>query len=157
MNIELLGRQAIDIIKSKWGLPKEGFVAGGSIANIIWELVSGNKAIVNDVDIFVLDSFQKNFDRSDKSSLFNYPEKETKYYEDYTGMCFNTHTKDFYSIVESTKDDIFNIIKYKSNTNDPSLIIKSFDIKDPVAISFSFDSSVSLNVSFFVKKSFFLS
>lgn len=128
MNVELLGRQAIDIIKSKWGLPKEGFVAGGSIANIIWELVSGNKAIVNDVDIFVFDSVQANFDRSDKSSLFNYQEKETKYYEDYTGMCFNTHTKDFYSIVESTKDDIFNIIKYKSNTNDPSLIIKSFDI-----------------------------
>ena len=128
MNVELLGRQAIDIIKSKWGLPKEGFVAGGSIANIIWELVSGNKAIVNDVDIFVFDSVQENFDRSDKSSLFNYQEKETKYYEDYTGMCFNTHTKDFYSIVESTKDDIFNIIKYKSNTSDPSLIIKSFDI-----------------------------
>jgi len=128
MNVELLGRQAIDIIKSKWGLPKEGFVAGGSIANIIWELVSGNKAIVNDVDIFVFDSVQANFDRSDKSSLFNYQEKETRYYEDYTGMCFNTHTKDFYSIVESTKDDIFNIIKYKSNTNDPSLIIKSFDI-----------------------------
>ena len=128
MNVELLGRQAIDIIKSKWGLPKAGFVAGGSIANIIWELVSGNKAIVNDVDIFVFDSVQENFDRSDKSSLFNYQEKETKYYEDYTGMCFNTHTKDFYSIVESTKDDIFNIIKYKSNTNDPSLIIKSFDI-----------------------------
>lgn len=128
MNVELLGRQAIDIIKSKWGLPKAGFVAGGSIANIIWELVSGNKAIVNDVDIFVFDSVQENFDRSDKSSLFNYQEKETKYYEDYTGMCFNTHTKDFYSIVESTKDDIFNIIKYKSNTSDPSLIIKSFDI-----------------------------
>ena len=77
MNVELLGRQAIDIIKSKWGLPKEGFVAGGSIANIIWELVSGNKAIVNDVDIFVFDSVQANFDRSDKSSLFNYQEKET--------------------------------------------------------------------------------
>ena len=128
MNVELLGRQAIDIIKSKWGLPKEGFVAGGSIANIIWELVSGNKAIVNDVDIFVFDSVQVNFDRSDKSSLFNYQEKETKYYADYTGMCFNTHTKYFYSIVESTKDDIFNTIKYKSNSNDPSLIIKSFDI-----------------------------
>jgi hypothetical protein len=128
MNVELLGRQAIDIIKSKWGLPKEGFVAGGSIANIIWELVSGNKAVINDIDIFVFGSIQNHIDTSDKSSLFNYQEKETKYYEDYTGMCFNTHTKDFYSIVESTKDDIFNIIKYKSNTNDPSLIIKSFDI-----------------------------
>ena len=128
MNIESLGRQAIDRIKSEWGLPKRGFIAGGSIANIVWELVSGNKAIINDVDVFVFDSIQEKFDKSDKSSLFNYQERETKYYEDYTGMCFNTYTKDFYSIVESTKDDIFNIVKYKSNSKDPSLIIKSFDI-----------------------------
>lgn len=128
MNIESLGRQAIDRIRSQWGLPKFGFVAGGSIANIVWELVSGNKAVVNDIDIFVFDSFQDQFDRTDKKSLFNYQEKDTKYFEDYTGMCFNTYTKDFYSIVESTKDDIFNTIKYKSNSNDPSLIIKSFDI-----------------------------
>ena len=128
MNIESLGRQAVDRIRSQWGLPKFGLVAGGSIANIVWELVSGNKAVVNDVDIFVFDSFQDQFDRTDKKSLFNYQEKDTKYFEDYTGMCFNTYTKDFYSIVESTKDDIFNTIKYKSNSNDPSLILKSFDI-----------------------------
>ena len=36
MDVENLGRQAIDQIKSKWGLPLQGFVAGGSIANIIW-------------------------------------------------------------------------------------------------------------------------
>jgi len=128
MNIESLGRQAIDRIKSQWGLPKNGFIAGGSIANIVWELVSGNKAIINDIDVFVFDGIQDELDKSDKSSLFNYQEKETKYGEDYTGMCFNTYTKDFYSIVESTKDDIFNIVKYKSNSKDPSLIIKSFDI-----------------------------
>jgi hypothetical protein len=128
MNIESLGRQAIERIKSQWGLPKSGFIAGGSIANIVWELVSGNKAIINDVDVFVFDSIQEKFDNSDKTSLFNYQERETKYYEDYIGMCFNTYTKDFYSIVESTKDDIFNIVKYKSNSKDPSLIIKSFDI-----------------------------
>ena len=128
MNIELLGRQAIERIKSEWGLPKSGFIAGGSIANIVWELVSGNKAIINDIDVFVFDGIQEKFDKSDKSSLFNYQEKETKYGEDYTGICFNTYTKDFYSIVESTKDDIFNIVKYKSNSKDPSLIIKSFDI-----------------------------
>ena len=127
MNIESLGRKAIEIIKSEWGLPLHGFVAGGSIANIVWELVSGNKAVVNDIDIFVFDGFEKELD-TDKKSLFNYQEKETKYYEDYNGMNFNNYTKDFYSIVETERDDIFNTIKYKSNTSDPSLIIKSFDI-----------------------------
>ncbi len=127
MNIESLGRQAIDRIKSEWGLPLHGFVAGGAIANIVWELVSGNKAVVNDIDIFVFDGIEKELD-NDKKSLFNYQEKETKYYEDYSGMNFNNYTKDFYSIVESERDDMFNTIRYKSNTADPSLIIKSFDI-----------------------------
>ena len=127
MNIESLGRQAIDRIKSEWGLPLRGFVAGGAIANIVWELVSGNKAVINDIDVFVFDGIEEKLD-TDKKSLFNYQEKETTYYEDYNGMNFNNYTKDFYSIVESERDDMFNTIRYKSNTADPSLIIKSFDI-----------------------------
>ena len=128
MNIESLGRQAIDRIKSEWGLPKRGFLAGGSIANIVWELVSGNKAVVSDIDIFIFDSLEEKINTSNRDTLFNYQEKETKYYEDYTGMCFNTYTKDFYSIIEAERDGMFNNIRYKSNTEDPSLIIKSFDI-----------------------------
>jgi hypothetical protein len=127
MNIESLGRQAIDRIKSEWGLPLRGFVAGGAIANIVWELVSGNKAVINDIDVFVFDGIEEKIDTG-KKSLFNYQEKETTYYEDYNGMNFNNYTKDFYSIVESERDDMFNTIRYKSNTADPSLIIKSFDI-----------------------------
>ena len=91
MNIESLGRQAIDRIKSEWGLPLHGFVAGGAIANIVWELVSGNKAVVNDIDIFVFDGIEKELDNN-KKTLFNYQEKETKYYEDYNGMNFNNYT-----------------------------------------------------------------
>ena len=127
MNIEELGREAIQRIKLEWGLPKRGFVAGGSIANIIWELVSGNKAVVNDIDIFV---FEKELDKVDKEteSLFKYEEKDVQYYEDYTGMCFTSYTKDFYTISESTRNDIFNEITYQANTSDPSVILKSFDI-----------------------------
>jgi hypothetical protein len=128
MNIESLGRQAIERIKSEWGLPKRGFLAGGSIANIVWELVSGNKAVISDIDIFIFDSLEETINTSNRDTLFNYQEKETKYYEDYTGMCFNTYTKDFYSIIEAERDGMFNNIRYKSNTEDPSLIIKSFDI-----------------------------
>ena len=83
MDVENLGRQAIDQIKSKWGLPLQGFVAGGSIANIIWELVSGNKAVVNDIDIFV---FEKQIDKIDDNTktLFKYKDQDLKYYEDYS-------------------------------------------------------------------------
>ena len=127
MNIELLGRQAIEIIKYKYGLPLHGFVSGGSIANIVWELVSGNKAIVNDIDIFVFDRKEEINDNEGKE-LFRYQEKENQYFDGYKGLCFSSYTKDFYSIIESEKDGIFNIIHYVSNVSDPSIIIRSFDI-----------------------------
>lgn len=128
MNIELIARQALNIIKGKWTLPESGFLAGGSLANTIWEIVSNNKAIINDLDIFHFDGIQQKFDRKDKNSLFNYHKTETRYFEDYTGLCFTNKTKEFYSIVEAQRDGIYNHIKYKSNTDDPSLIIRSFDI-----------------------------
>jgi hypothetical protein len=80
MNIESLGRQAIERIKSEWGLPKRGFLAGGSIANIVWELVSGNKAVVSDIDVFIFDSLEERVNTSNRDTLFNYQEKETRYY-----------------------------------------------------------------------------
>lgn len=128
MNIEIIARQAVERIKSQWGLPQSGFLAGGSIANIIWEMVSGNKAVINDIDIFHFTEKYETFNKKDKSTLFNFSNTETKYYEDYTGLCFTTKTKEFYSIVEAERDDMFNHIKYKSNTDDPTLIIRSFDI-----------------------------
>ncbi len=94
MKIENLGRRAIEIIKNKWGLPKSGFIAGGSISNIVWELVSGNKAVVNDIDVFLFDGIlEKKLDQ-DKTSIFKYKEVEDKYYEDYTGMSFHSTSKD---------------------------------------------------------------
>ena len=52
MNIEKIIREAIVDIKSRWTLPTEGFLAGGSLGNLAWEKISSNKAIINDLDIF---------------------------------------------------------------------------------------------------------
>jgi hypothetical protein len=128
MNIEQLGKQAIKIIKDKWGLPNSGFVAGGSISNIIWELVSNKPAVVNDIDIFYFQGLSNEKTEKSQDSLFRYKEVEDQYYEDYTGMCYRSVTKDHYTITESIKEDILNIVKYKSNTEKPELILRSFDI-----------------------------
>ena len=138
MKVEQLGRKAVEIIKQNWGLPQSGLLAGGSIANIVWELVSGNKAVVNDIDVFKFDGITEYIDNKKDSSLFNYKEIEDKYYEDYTGMCFRNVTKDFYTITESTKDGIFNNIKYKSNNPNPEIILRSFDINS-TKIGYSID------------------
>jgi len=128
MNIDSLIRNAIERIKTNWGLPERGFIAGGSIANIVWELVSGNKAVINDVDIFHFDGEIEAIDTSDNSLLFRYQEKDTKFFEDYVGMCHTQVNKDFYVIVSSDTEGIFNNIKYKSNKPDTDLILRSFDI-----------------------------
>lgn len=138
MKVEQLGRRAVEIIKQNWGLPQSGLLAGGSIANIVWELVSGNKAVINDIDVFQFDGITEYIDNKKDSSLFNYKEIEDKYYEDYTGMCFRNVTKDFYTITESTKNGIFNNIKYKSNNPSPEIILRSFDINS-TKIGYSID------------------
>lgn len=123
LNIEKIARQAITRIKSEWGLPKRGLLAGGSLGNIMWEIVSGNKAVINDIDIFVLES-----EYEEVKSLFEHKETEDSYYEQYMGIGWITKTKDYYQIRESEKRDIFNTITYVSNTKEPSIVIKSFDI-----------------------------
>lgn len=128
MNIELLGRNAINKIRNTWGLPKEGFLAGGSICNLIWEEVSGNKAKVNDIDIFILDELVDLFTPDKTIDLYSFTEKEVVWVEDYAGINYVQKNKDFYVIKESTSDGIFNYIKYKSNVSDPGIIIRSFDI-----------------------------
>jgi hypothetical protein len=125
MNIEDLARKAIDIIRSEWDLPQRGLLAGGSIGNIIWELVSGNKAVINDIDIFI---FDKKIENIDNDGIFQYKEEQVKYAESYVGMITITETKDFYKITEADQDGIFNNILYQANTDDPLLVINSFDI-----------------------------
>ena len=127
MNIEILAKQAIDRIKSEYVLPERGFLAGGSIANIIWEIASGNKAVINDIDIFLFNDF-KSVNNTDDDNIYKYTEEENEFYE-YSGCnLLRTKTKDFYEILESNRNGILNIIKYNSNTTDPNLILNSFDI-----------------------------
>jgi len=129
MKMEILARKALNILKSKWDLPKSGFLAGGSLANMIWELKSGNKAVINDIDIFVFDGKIKDIEEITKEdSLYRFKDDDIRYYEEYTGMCWNSYAKDFYTIVSSEKDGIFNIIKYKGSNDTKDLVISSFDI-----------------------------
>jgi hypothetical protein len=129
METEILARKALEILKSKWGLPQKGFLAGGSLANTIWELHSGNPAVVNDLDIFLFEGKIDNQEEiSREDSLFRFKEEDVRYYEDYTGMCWNSYTKDFYTITSSEKKGIFNEIGYKASTDEQGIILNSFDI-----------------------------
>ena len=128
MNIENLCREALEKLKSEFGIPKRGFIAGGSLANTIWELVSGNKAVINDIDVFVFRQKTNVPLEETRETLFRYKETDKKFYEDYTGICWSTYTKNYYAIISSETNGIFNEIVYDSNIEEPEFILNSFDI-----------------------------
>ena len=126
---ETLFRKGLKEIKSKWTLPEKGFLAGGSIANIIWNIHTGNNAPVNDIDIYVMDNYiteKISFDDFKKKQHFK--KKESFVFEDYQGIGRGWKTSEFYLIDSVSISGVYNYINYSSNTKNPQIILDSFDI-----------------------------
>ncbi len=135
MNIEKLARIALGFLKTKeTNFPKHGVIAGGSLGNLIWEQVSGNVAIVNDIDVFVFDKeinsediYGENTNTKDNKKVF-YRSQEKIYWKDYTGLCEGSRTRDFYLIERTENSGLFNYVYYSATSAKPELVIDSFDI-----------------------------
>jgi hypothetical protein len=135
MNIEKLARVALGFLKTKeTNFPKHGVIAGGSLGNLIWEQVSGNIAVVNDIDIFIFDRevnaenvYGDSTKTTDNKKVF-YRSLEKIYYKDYTGLCEGSRTRDFYLIERTENSGLFNYVYYSATSEKPELIIDSFDI-----------------------------
>lgn len=128
MNLESIFRESLNKLKTICTLPDKGFIAGGSLGNLIWEQVSGNKAIVNDVDIFCLSGFANFLDYEIKTNKENFTQYEPRVFEDYSGLNIAYDSKSFYYIDSVERDGLLNIVNYKTNSKDPFIIIDSFDI-----------------------------
>ena len=120
--------EVISEIKEKWGLPKKGFLAGGSIANLAWEKVSGKKAIVNDIDIFMLSKTSSRMDVDDVHNKLSVSKNEKIVTAGYNGYNIHYVEKEYYIIDEVIYDGIHNIIHCNSNTGDVNIILDSFDL-----------------------------
>ncbi len=135
MNIEQLAKNALNFLKTKEiNFPKHGIIAGGSLGNLIWEQVSGNVAVVNDIDIFIFDKqikeeeiFGESTKTKDNKKVF-YRSQEKIYWKDYTGLCEGSKTKDFYLIERTENSGLFNYVYYSATSDKPELVIDSFDI-----------------------------
>ena len=121
MQIENLIRKAVAEIKSRWELPPTGFIAGGSIANLVWEYVSGKKAVVNDIDIFIT------CEDRETSECFEWKKQEVQYTERYSHLIQTIFLKEKYKIYNVTRDGMLNFI-YVSQEANPLRILRSFDI-----------------------------
>jgi len=132
MDIELLAREAIDHLRTNNDkFPQSGYIAGGSLANLIWEYVSGNKAVINDIDIFNFSGIHNQEESkllTNSSNKLFYVERERKMYQDYTGFCTTIFSKDYYLITHTQNDGIYNQIFYQGTTDKIELVVNSFDI-----------------------------
>ena len=126
MNIEKLARVALGFLKTKeTNFPKHGVIAGGSLGNLIWEQVSGNVAVVNDIDIFIFDRevnaenvYGDSTKTTDNKKVF-YRSLEKIYYKDYTGLCEGSRTRDFYLIERTENSGLFNYVYYSATSEKP--------------------------------------
>lgn len=134
MDILKLAKNAIEFLKTKSKLPESGIIAGGSLGNLIWEQVSGNVAVVNDIDIFIFENKINKTEVSGESTVTQtrqklfYRSQEKIYWKEYTGLCEGTKTNQFYYIERTENAGILNRIYYSATSDDPGLIIDSFDI-----------------------------
>lgn len=128
MNLESLCRQSLQDIRNLCELPKYGFIAGGSISNLIWEKVSGNKAVINDIDVYIFDK-KITLDESEIKKTQHYISKDLLQFEDYRGDYRSMYVStDFYSIDKVSNDGILNNIWYNASKACPETILQSFDL-----------------------------
>lgn len=128
MNYEEVFRQALEQIKSKWELPNSGFLAGGAISNVVWNIMKGKNAPVNDLDIYHLNEIKKHISTREMRERQHFTHTERWIYEDYTGLNVGYRQKGYYTIEKVSVDGIYNNIDYISSTDDRDIIIQSFDI-----------------------------
>lgn len=142
MNIDDIAKRALTKLKLKYGIPEKGFIAGGALANLMWEEVSGTPAIINDIDVFVFK------DEKEKDTIFQYKDADVEYIESYKFITRYVHIKNSYQISKTLNEGAFNYIEYHSSEPCPEMILDSFDI-NCTGVGFSIEEN-----KFYVKKEF---
>ena len=119
MDIDKLIRKAVTELRLRWGLPERGFIAGGAIANLVWEYVSGTRAVVNDIDVFVVGE-------GSGKHVFEYKVDRITYCKSYSHIFQTLHTESKYKIHEVTRDGMLNLVTHSLCS--PEDVLESFDI-----------------------------
>lgn len=132
--IEELSRRALGDIQKLITFPDKGTIAGGSLANLIWEYVSGNKAVLNDVDVFLYKGEHEYVSNSRNPNYKKaaYDRKDIKYKVSYGGLGVSVKQGEYYYILDTSYDERgeipLNTIEYAGNNSSPMIIIDSFDL-----------------------------
>ena len=136
MSLYQFAKSSITYLKDNFGtFPDKGFIAGGSLANLIWEQKSGNVAKINDIDIFIYKGeYKREYEKStslwdnDKGEKLNYLSTQKNLIIDYNVITTTRTAKDYYKIISSKRNGIFNLIEYQASSERPDLVLESFDM-----------------------------
>ncbi len=130
-------RKAVELLDKKFGLPTEGVLAGGALANTINKMKFGGKCKINDIDIFMLDGI-RNLEYVEKNSHtyrkdFIIPKTQQAFVRhmkenEYFNFIKKLETNDFVQIKTYEREGVFNNIRYVSNKDDFMIMLDSFDI-----------------------------
>jgi len=126
--MDKLIQSAITQLQSKYNLPTEGFLAGGAIANTIFNMITGKMAPVNDIDIYRIIDLKDKHTFEELKNKQSFQKMELEIYEDYRGMYRGYKNGDYYIIDDVSNQGIINFIDYKTNTRNYQIILDSFDI-----------------------------
>ena len=126
--MDKLIQSAVTLLQSKYNLPTEGFLAGGAIANTIFNMVTGKMAPVNDIDIYRIIDLKDKHTFEELKNKQSFQKMELEICEDYRGMYRGYKNGDYYIIDDVSNQGIINFIDYKTNTRNYQIILDSFDI-----------------------------
>lgn len=127
MEIEKLLRKSLDYLRGLQTLPNRGLIAGGSLANTAWGLSNGFQPVVNDIDIFKLNP-------NLITETFNYQHTKIGPYSKSMKVVKDDYLRFFYLvdnfliIENSSNEGLLNLVNYSSSTDDPKIVIESFDL-----------------------------
>lgn len=132
MDIDRLIRKAVTELRLRWGLPKSGFIAGGAISNLVWEYVSGNKARVNDIDVFSVGQ------PSGGQHLYEHKTSSISYCRSYRHITEVVSTRSRYKILSVSREGMLNHVSHTECC--PATVLESFDI-NATCVGYSLDES----------------
>jgi len=127
---------ALKSLEKEFGpLPTQGFLAGGAVANRLFELKWGQKMPVNDLDIFyfhpekldISQAYKNKYIVEDKK-CFHAELKDDIGVNTYGDFFTQTKTTQGYIVNEVKREGMLNEIFIKASHLDPMLVLRSFDL-----------------------------
>lgn len=132
MDLNKIILEGVNFLKKNYDLPSNGFLAGGALGNIVNELVFGDKAIINDIDIFSIKIVNRKYNdlrliRAENRDSIIYTQEFESIDNEYKNIEYENN-EDYLIFSNSSYNGIINYVEYESNILDYDFFLSCFDL-----------------------------